>query len=75
MKDKEVMVWRIAFPPPPKSLLRELRIPKKIAYTTITKKLVYNAFIAQFAQKVSGLNKINFGILYMIWDWEAEQMT
>ena len=36
---------------------------------------MYNAFIAQSAQKASEPNKINFGILRMIWDGEAKQMT
>ena len=75
MKDKKVMVQRTAFPPPPKSLLREPRISNGIAHTTITKELVYNALIAQSTQKAPGPDKINFGILRIIWDWEAEQMT
>ena len=68
MKDKEVMVQRTAFPPPPKSPLREPRISKGTAHTTITKELVYNAPIAQSTQKAPGPNKINFEILCMIWD-------
>ena len=69
------MVRKIAFPPPPKSTLREPRIPVGTAHLTITKEQVYNVLIAQSTQKAPGPNKINFGILRMIWNWEAKQMT
>ena len=66
MKDKEAMVQKTVFLPPPKSILRKPRIPIGIAHLTITKKQVYNTLIAQSTQKAPGPNKINFGILCMI---------
>ena len=72
MKDKEAMVRKTAFPPPPKSTLREPRIPVGTAHLIITKEQVYSALIAQSTQKAPGPDKINFGILRMIWNWEAE---
>lgn len=47
MKDKEVMIQKIAFLPPPKSLLREPRISKGAAHTATTKERIYNTLIAQ----------------------------
>ena len=47
MKDKEAMIQKTAFFPPPKSTLREPRIPTDIAHLTIIKKQIYNAVIAQ----------------------------
>ncbi len=37
MKDKETLVWKIAFPPPPKSSLREPRISAGTAHLSITR--------------------------------------
>ena len=75
MKDKKAMVQKTTFLLPPKSTLREQKIPVGTAHLTITKKQVYNALIAQSTQKAPGLDKINFGILRMIWNWEDKQMT
>lgn len=75
MKDKKVMVQRTAFPPPPQSTLREPRISAGTAHTIITKELVQKALIAQSTQKATGPDKIKFGILRLIWNWEAERMT
>ena len=66
MKDKKVIIQRTTFSLPPKSLLRESRIPNEIVHTTMIKELVYNALIAQSTQKSPRLDKINFGILRMI---------
>ena len=75
MKDKETLVRKTAFPPPPKSSLREPRIPASTAHLSITKEQVYYALMAQSTKKAPSPNKINFGILLMIWKWEDEQMT
>ncbi len=75
MKDKEYMARRTTFPPPPQSTLREPRIPTGIAHTIITKELVRKALMVQSNQKAPGPDKINFGILRLIWSWEAERMT
>ena len=75
IKDKKAMVRKTAFPLPLKSTLKEPRIPVGIGYLTITKDQIYNTLIAQSTQKALGLDKINFEILHMIWNWEAKQMT
>ena len=75
MKDKETLVRKTAFPPPPKSSLREPRIPAGTAHLSITKEQVYYALMAQSTKKAPGPDKINFGILRMIWKWEDERMT
>lgn len=68
MKDKKTLIRKTAFPPPPKSSTREPRIPAGTAHLSITKDQVYNALIAQFTKKAPGPDKINFGILHIIWD-------
>lgn len=75
MKDKETLVRKTAFPPPPKSSRREPRIPASTAHLSITRNHVYNTLMAQSTKKAPGPDKINFGILRMIWDWEGERMT
>lgn len=75
MKDKEHMVQRTTFPPPPRSTLKEPKISAGIAHTIITKELVRKTLLAQSTQKIPGPDKINFGILRLIWSWEAERMT
>lgn len=62
------MVQRTAFFPLPQSTLKETRIFVSIAHLAIIKKQVYNIFIAQSIQKISGSDKINFRILFMIWN-------
>lgn len=69
------MVRKTAFLPPPRSILREPRVPAGIAHTVITKELVWKAFMVQSTQKALGPDKIKFGILRLIWSWEAEHMT
>lgn len=46
MKEKKAMVQKIAFFSPPKSSLKESKIPAIIAYLAITKEQVYNDLIA-----------------------------
>lgn len=75
MKDKEAMIRKTVFPPPPKGTLREPRIPAGTAHLSITKERVYSALVAQSIQKAPGPDKINFGILRMIWNWESEKKT
>ena len=67
MKNKEILVWKTAFPPLSKSSLKEPKIPARMVYLSITKEQVYNALIAQSIKKASGPDKINFRILGMIW--------
>ena len=69
------MVQKTSFFSSLKSTLREPKISADIAHLATTKKQVYNAFIAQSIQKASGLDKIKFKILYMIWNWEAKQIN
>ena len=66
MKDKKTLVRKTAFPPSPKSSLREPRIPAGTAHLNITKEQVYSALMAQSTKKAPGPDKINFGILRII---------
>ncbi len=67
MKDKEALVRKSIFPPPPRSDLRQLRIPIGVAHQKITQNQVYCTLVAQSIKKTPGPNKINFGILYIVW--------
>ncbi len=69
IKDKETLVRKTAFPPPPKSSLKEPRIPAGTVHLSINRDHVYNALMAQSTKKAPGPDKINFGIL------EGERMT
>lgn len=62
------LIRKTVFPPPPKSSLREPRILAGMTHLSITRDHVYNALMAQSTQKALGLDKINFGILRMIWN-------
>lgn len=62
IKDKKAIIRETAFFQPLKYTLKDPKIPIGIAHLTITKKQVSNTFLAQFAQKVPGPDKINFGI-------------
>ena len=75
MKHKEAIIQKSTFLPPPKSTLKEPKIPVSTTYSTITKEQVYNPLIAQSTQKGPSQDKINFGILLLIWNEEAKQMT
>ena len=75
MKDKEALIRKTLFPPPPKSIIRELRIRTGLVYLGITKEQVYDALMAQSTKKAPGPDKIDFGIFRRIWNWEAERMT
>ncbi len=66
MKDKEALVRKSAFPPPPKSDLRQPKILKGVVYQKITQDQVYCALVAQSTEKTPGPDKISFGILRMV---------
>lgn len=67
MKDKKTLIQRIVFFPPPKNSLKKLKIPADTAYLSIIKENVYNTSVTQFIKKTLGPDKINFGILCIIW--------
>lgn len=66
MKNKKVLVQKNAFSLSPKSDLKQLKRLINIAHQKVISNQVYYLFIAQFTKKVLDLDKINFGILYMI---------
>ncbi len=75
MKAKEALIQRSALPKPPINLIEPLVTPFGSAHSKITKEVVALALIAQSTTKVSGLDKINFQILQMIWGWNKAQIT
>lgn len=75
MKDKKALVRKNAFPPPPKNDLRQPKISKSVAHQKISQYQVYCALVAQSIKKAPGPDKINFGILHIVWSWKAEWMT
>lgn len=57
---------KTAFLPLLTSTLREPQIPGSTTHLKATNNIVYGALIALFTQKVSGPDKINFQIFYII---------
>lgn len=66
IKEKEALLYKLAFLKPPHSISLELRIRARIAHIDITEKKIFYALISQFAKKALGSNKIIFQILCII---------
>lgn len=75
MKAKEAMIRKSAFPKSFTNLSQLPAILFGLAYTNLTKKLVAQALTIQSATKASGLDKISFQVLQIIWSWKKAHIT
>ncbi len=75
MKVKQALVRKSAFLKPPANLGEPPVTSFGIPYTKVTQEEVFQALMDQSLRKSSGPNKINFGILRMIWDWDKVRIT
>lgn len=68
MKEKEKLMYKAAFPLPPKSdHLQPVVIPG-VAHQKVTKDVIYMVFMIQSTLKVPRHDKIDFCILHVIWE-------
>lgn len=74
MMAKEALVRKSAFPSPPTSLHSEPNVMSGVAHRMVTKDVIHKALMTQSISKAPGLDKINFRILRMIWEWDSNRL-
>lgn len=46
----------------------------KVAYQIVIKDIIYKALISSSMLKAPRFDKINFCILYIVWDWNSKRI-
>lgn len=74
MKTKEALVKKTAFPKPPATNNAQAIVVSEIAHKKVSKKVIKQALMTQSISKALRLDKFNFSILCLIWEWDNQQI-
>ena len=74
MQNKEALVRRHAFLPPPISHKIEYKLGQETAHASVTKDKVSRALLYQSINKAPGPNMHNFQIFRILWDWDPDRI-
>jgi hypothetical protein len=71
--DKEALIREIAFLPAPRDMAYNSR-PRGTMHKQVTTKVVQRALFSQAIKKASGVDRLNFRALQLLWSWDSPQI-